>query len=131
MKKLLWVSLAVLAMGTTAGCTVDDTYANCVSDGDCNDLDDTCERLTLVEVGTGFVLSDGASCTHSCLDDFDCESNFGFSGACYALGGRPGDPFLCYQRCDFDEDCDFAQICIELVRTTDGFLDFVCAPDNF
>lgn len=131
MRTLLWSSLAVIATSTIAGCTVDDTYANCVVDADCNDLDDICERLTL-EDARGLIVTDGASCTHGCRDDLDCDDRFGFTGACYAIGGDLGvDPLLCYQRCVDDFDCDFAQICVEVERTTDPLLDFVCVPDNF
>jgi hypothetical protein len=129
MKKPLWISLVMIALGATVGgCTLDDTYATCFEDADCNDLDDLCYELTLVDLG-GAVVTDGASCTHGCSSDLDCESNFGFAGACYAVGG-PGFPQLCYQTCEFDEDCYSRNRCIEAVLPG-GFFDFICVPDNF
>jgi hypothetical protein len=125
------LGLALLALGAGAGCVVDDTYGTCVVDADCNDLDDTCEALTLVDADTGEVITSGGSCTHACIDDRDCEDQLGFAGVCYALGGRDTDPRLCYQRCGDDRDCDFDQVCTPLVDTTDALVDLVCTPDNF
>lgn len=122
MKKLLWVALAVGVFGLGAsGCTLDDTYASCFDTADCNDLDDQCWGLDIPSSGTS-----GNFCSRECLDDLDCESNFGFSGACYAFDGAT---FLCHQRCDFDSDCYSTSLCIEVVDE-DGFSDFVCVPDN-
>lgn len=118
--RLLWVALAVLTMGVVSGCGV-DTYGNCWDSSDCAVSGDRCYELTLFD-SAGFVLTDGATCTYGCDFDSDCQSRYGFPGAC--RGG------LCYQICDFNSDCSFDQFCID-VRLDSGIRDFICAPDNF
>lgn len=126
MRKLLWISLAVLAMGvTTAGCTVDDTYGFCNSTADCNDLDDECLYVEVYD-DAGFPVSAGNFCSHGCFDDFDCESAFGFAGACYNVDRT--EP-LCYQTCFDNLDCYSSSVCRELA-VRGGAIDFVCLPDN-
>ena len=121
MRKLLWISFALVVMGSTAGCVVDDTYAFCVDDNDCSDLDDQCIFLDVPGV------TSGSFCTHGCSGDFDCESNFGFAGACYDVQGS-GVP-LCYQTCFDDLDCYSSSVCIEALLPG-GVSDFICLPDN-
>lgn len=121
MRTLLSISLAVLALSTVAGCTTDDTYAFCNVTPDCGDPDDTCFGVDIRGV------SSGSFCSHPCVDDFDCESSFGFAGACYELGGS-GVP-LCFQTCFEDFDCHASSICVEAV-IPGGFVDFICVPDN-
>lgn len=121
MRKLLWISFALVVMGSTAGCTIDDTYAICGDTSDCSDLDDQCILLTVPAAGT-----QGQFCTHSCSSDLDCESNFGFPGACYNVESAG---FLCYQTCDFDSDCYSSSVCVE-INLGGGVIDFICLPDN-
>ena len=117
MKKLLWIALAALAMGSTvAGCTIDDTYTSCFDSSDC--ATDTCYQIT-----TG--ATSGSMCTYTCSAG-GCESNLGFNGECYAIGADP--TFLCYQQCTFDSDCYSSSVCLEVIRT-DGGSDFICVPD--
>jgi hypothetical protein len=123
MRTLLSASLVVVAMGMVSGCQVDDTYAVCNVTADCNDADDTCFGIDISGV------SSGNFCSHQCVDDFDCESAFGFAGACYLLGRRSDDVPLCFQTCREDFDCYASSICVEAVLPS-GFSDFICVPDN-
>jgi hypothetical protein len=126
MRKLLWVALAVGAMGlSTAGCTLDDTYASCFDTEDCNDLDDQCFGLDLPSAGTS-----GNFCTRQCVDDLDCESNFGFGGVCYSFEAGPSPTFLCHQQCDFNSDCYSSSVCIDVTDSSGFVIDRVCVPDN-
>jgi len=126
MRKLLWVALAAGVMGlSTAGCTLDNTYASCFDTSDCNDLDDQCFGLTLPSAGTT-----GDFCTRQCVGDADCESNFGFSGACYSFEAGADPTFLCHQRCVVDSDCYSTSVCIEVTDGSGFVIDTVCVPDN-
>lgn len=120
MRKLLWFSFAVAVMGSTAGCVIDDTYASCIDTDSCSDRDDVCIALTVPAAGTS-----GRFCSHGCTSHFDCESNFGFDGACYDVEGAG---FLCYQTCEFDSDCYSSSVCVEI--SVGGALDFICLPNN-
>src|SRR5690606_1458957 len=110
--KFLWVGLIIGAVGVSAaGCTIDDTYAPCFDTADCNDLNDQCFGLAIPAARTS-----GNFCTRECIDDLDCESNFGFSGTCLSFEAGPNPTFLCHQRCDFDSDCYYStSVCIEVV----------------
>ena len=120
MRKLVWVVFAALAMGTMAsGCVIDNTYTSCIDSADC-DIGDDCFEVSTAETIGNF-------CSNVCSSDAACESNFGFPGACYAIEADPTS--LCYQTCDFDSDCYFTSVCIEVLRT-DGLTDFICAPSN-
>lgn len=120
MKRFLWLAFAVTVMGSTAGCVIDDTYTVCNTSADCVD-GDTCWLVQLGPAATS-----GQFCSYTCGSDFDCESNLGFSGACYSLEGTN---FLCYQRCEFDSDCYLSSLCVQVLSTTGG-IDFVCVPNN-
>lgn len=122
MRKLLWFSLAVVVMGSTAGCVIDDTYASCFDTSDYSDVDDQCIEVIVPAAATA-----GRFCTHGCSGDFDCEDNFGFSGACYDVE-RSGVP-LCFQRCEIHADCYSTSVCIQ-VALGGGLIDFICLPDN-
>lgn len=120
MKKLFWVALAVGVMGS-AGCTLDNTYGICSSNADCNDGRDTCFGVNIGPAGTS-----GNFCSRGCSSDNDCESNYGYSGACYSLESTT---YLCYQRCTVDSDCYSSSVCISVLLSTGG-TDYVCVPDN-
>ncbi len=122
MRKLLWISFALVVMGSTAGCVIDDTYSYCFDSSDCSDLDDQCVRLTVPAAAT-----DGQYCTHSCAGDFDCESNFGFAGACYDV--EFSGVFLCFQTCDFTSDCYSSSVC-QQIDLGGGVIDFICLPNR-
>lgn len=127
MKRLLWLAVAVGALSAgAAGCTVDDTYASCTGDLDCNDVDDRCRFVTIPADSFGPGTS-GGFCTHECASDAACEYNFGYDGVCYALEEDP--TFLCYQQCDFDSDCWSGNVCrrVELDAIT---FDYICVPSN-
>lgn len=121
MKKLFWVALVVGVMGSAAGCSLDNTYATCSSDASCNDTFDQCFAVTVGPASTS-----GQFCSRTCASDSDCESNFGYSGACYSVEGTTQ---LCYQRCTVNADCYGSSVCIELSLTTGGS-DYICVPNN-
>lgn len=121
MKRLLWLAFAVTVMGSTAGCVLDNTYGRCVTSADCTDPLDDCWLVQLGPAGTS-----GRFCSYQCGTDLDCESNFGFGGACYSLEDTNQ---LCYQRCVDDFDCYSSNVCVEVIRTTGG-VDFVCVPNT-
>lgn len=120
MRKLLWISLAVLAMGVTTGCS-DNTYGFCVDTLDCSDTADLCFDVAIGPAGTR-----GNFCSRECTSDFQCDSSFGFEGACYSLE-RTGA--LCYQTCFDNFDCYSSSVCIDVVLPG-GALDSICVPDN-
>jgi hypothetical protein len=120
MKRFLWLAFAVTVMGSVSGCVIDDTYTRCSGSADCVDGDD-CWLVQLGPAGTS-----GRFCSYTCTSDLNCESNFGFSGACYSLEGTNQ---LCYQRCVLDSDCYVSSVCVEVISTAGG-IDFVCVPDN-
>lgn len=107
--------------GCPDGAPADDTYSFCADTTDCADLDDQCVLLTVPAAGTS-----GTQCTHGCSSDLDCESSFGFPGACYDVEAAG---FLCYQTCDFDSDCYSSSVCVE-IALGGGTIDFICLPDN-
>jgi hypothetical protein len=126
MRKLVWILFATLGFGTLAsGCVIDNTYASCFDGADC-DVGDDCYQVTVTDT-SGSLVSDGNFCSYGCSTDASCESNFGFVGRCYSL--PPDLTQLCYQSCDFDADCYLSSVCVEVTRT-DGFVDFICLPDN-
>lgn len=111
---------AIVASGLLgSGCIVDTTYTSCFDDLDCNGID----LCYTVDSGPAI----GEFCSYSCIDDFDCESNLGFSGACYDFAGAPD--VLCYQRCDLNIDCFASSRCVDVVDDF-GVADAVCVPDN-
>ncbi len=121
MKKLFWVALAVVVMGSAAGCTLDYTYAYCSTDDSCNDSRDSCFGVTVGPAATS-----GQFCSRTCVSDADCESNYGFPGACYNIESTT---HLCYQTCTFDSDCYGSSVCIQLTLPS-GATDYVCVPNN-
>ena len=121
MRKLLWVALSAMVLGLGAGgCTIDDTYASCISTSDCNDIADECLEVDIPAASTF-----GGFCSHGCSSDFECEYNFGYDGVCYGLDGSSA---ICYQQCDFDTDCWSGNVCIEI--GVGGLVDFICVPNN-
>jgi len=103
-------------------CVADDTYEACSTSGDCLDTADDCFDVEIVAAGTK-----GRFCTNTCSDDAQCQPANGFGGVCYALEADP--TFLCYQQCDFDEDCYLGSVCTE-VGLGGGVVDFICTPNN-
>lgn len=115
----------ILAFGALAmGCgTVGGTYEECRSGGDgCDRAVDQCFALSIPAERTS-----GEFCSRICTGDFDCDRNRGWEGVCYSLGSDPTP--LCFQQCDFNSDCEFGSVCIE-VSLGGGLIDFICVPDN-
>jgi len=122
MKKLS-IILAFAALAVGCG-NVGGTYEECYSEEPfCDRAVDQCWE---VEVRSEATL--GAFCSRICGGDFDCDNNRGWTGACYILGTTDTTP-LCYQRCDFNSDCEFGSVCIE-VDDGSGFFEAICVPNN-
>ena len=107
------VHAALFMALTLGGCLVDsgsDSYEECISDSDCNFLDDVCLPYSSTTVDT-------AICTTGCIVDADCPTTFeGFSGAC--LGG------VCLESCGTSADCAIGFEC----EVVSGFGDLICVP---
>lgn len=97
------------------------TYQACGVSEDCADPAELCYEVDIPEAGTF-----GAFCSNDCLGDSECLGANGFGGVCYALGADP--VAICYQQCDFDEDCYLASVCIE-TSLGGGVIDLICAPN--
>lgn len=113
------VAVTIAALVAASGCTntPNDTYAGCKTD--CINIDDACFDVTIASAGTS-----GGMCSRNCDVDADCESNFGFSGACYQIESVKR---ICYQRCTTDTDCYTTSVCVRLTLSS-GANDYVCVP---
>ena len=121
MRKLLTAATLFAMTLTLSGCVIDDTYASCFDTSDCNDVDDQCLEVDIPAENTF-----GGFCSRGCTSDFQCETNFGFDGVCYALDSSAA---ICFQQCNVDSDCWSRNVCIP-VDLGGGLLDYVCVPNG-
>ncbi|MEC7521431.1 MAG: hypothetical protein VYE22_16250 [Myxococcota bacterium] len=120
MKKLS-IILAFAALAVGCG-NIGGTYEECYSDNTCDRAVDQCFSVSIPAEATS-----GDFCSRVCSSDFDCDGNRGWGGVCYSLGSDPTP--ICFQQCDFNSDCEFSSVCIE-VSLGGGVVDFICVPDN-
>ncbi len=112
--------MALIAVSAVGGCygRPNDTYAPCTTF--CNNKQDECIPVAIAAVDTS-----GSFCSRACTKDDDCQSRFGFSGACYAIEKTAR---ICYQHCTADSDCYTTSVCVRLTLTSGGS-DYVCVPN--
>lgn len=104
------------------GCIVEaDTpsrfYETCFDSTDCSALAEGCYPITFMDISQ-------PTCTSQCASDADCPPSGGFTGACYRLA--EGDPYYCYQRCEYDYDCYVGYACFD--TTGPAGPDRICLP---
>ncbi|MBX3271820.1 MAG: hypothetical protein KF729_16250 [Sandaracinaceae bacterium] len=119
MKNIAWVASIVVVVGLAAsGCVLDPTYTYCSSSSEC-ERHERCFEITTSATR-------GAFCSAECTSDLGCERNLGYRGSCMDVDGYGG---ICFQECDFHDDCYSTSGCFDFTDRT-GFVNRVCLPQR-
>jgi hypothetical protein len=106
--------LFAFACAISVGCSggtefVPLLYDTCFSVNECVETATLCEELAVEFAGVEFI---NAICTTECASSGplapDCARAFvGRNGSCYpsSIAGGIDDTLVCFEPCDFDEDC--------------------------
>ena len=103
------MTAALIALGASGCVVVADgnlrDYEPCAFNSDCDSF--RCESVVGVW-GDGVTTIDSI-CTVGCFDGLDCASTRnGFAGTCASVEGGAD---VCYETCQFDEDCPLGFAC--------------------
>ncbi len=127
-------SLLMGSLGCSSGIEPSGVYDTCVTVDDCVPAATLCEELT---VEFGGRLFSNAICTLECQTagalSPDCPRSFvARFGSCYpaSLAGGLGDVSVCFEPCDFDEDCLFGFRCLGAVELCGSATSCPVGPDD-